>query len=56
MFLLPRDDLAGTPSQWAAYLLSEGPEAVQESWPEVLEERPVNLLQTVFGAGVHTDV
>lgn len=42
--------------QRAAHLLSKGLEAVQKSGPEVLEQRPVDLLQAVFGAGVHTDV
>lgn len=42
--------------QRAAHLLSEGLEAVQKPGPEVLEQRPVDLLQAVFGAGVHTDV
>ena len=43
-------------AQRASYLLPEGPEAVQEAWPEVLEQWTVNLLQTVFGAGVHADI
>lgn len=42
--------------QRAAHLLSKGLEAVQEPRPEVFEERPVDLFQAVFGAGVHTDV
>lgn len=42
--------------QRAAHLLSKGLEAVQEPRPEVLEQRPVDLLQAVFGAGVHADV
>lgn len=42
--------------QRAAHLLSKGLEAVQEARPEVLEQRPVDLLQAVFGAGVHADV
>ena len=43
-------------AQWAAYLLSQGPEAVQEAGPEVLEKRSVNFFQTVFGAGVHANI
>lgn len=44
------------PDEKPAYLLSQGPEAVQEAGPEVLKKWTVNLLQTVFGAGVHTDI
>lgn len=40
----------------SAYLLPQGLQAVQEARPEVFEERPVDLLQAVFGASVNADV
>lgn len=39
-----------------SHLLAQRPQAVQEARPEVLEQRPVDLLQAVSGAGVHADV
>lgn len=38
------------------YLFSQSLQAVQESLPEVLEQGPVDLLQAVPGAGIHTDI
>lgn len=40
----------------AVYLLTKSLQAVQKTRPEVLEKWPVDLLQAVFGAGIHTDV
>ena len=38
------------------YFFTESLQAADEPWPEVSKEGPVNLLQAVLGAGVHTHV
>ena len=37
------------------HLLRECLKAVEEPWPVVLEQRSVNPLQTLLGAGINTD-
>ena len=37
-------------------LLSECSQTVKETWPVVSEKWSVNLLETVFGAGIYTHV
>lgn len=50
------DDTVLLLSVGAVYLLTKSLQAVQKTRPEVLEKWPVDLLQAVFGAGIHTDV